>query len=103
MTSTDNIRRVYIGEPSEKILIEVAGNVGKTDRINPVANYCDCTTCACGSCSCKCSCGACGACYCDCSCSEMSFRGLYEKIDALAVRLGNVTEIVTAIKGGMKL
>ena len=91
----------YLGEPGEKVLVRLTGRIGPGGL---VGTYCDCTTCACGSCSCKCSCNACGACYCDCSCSDMSlvwkaddFVNLAHVMEALNLRIGEVQRIADAL------
>lgn len=96
------VHRVYLGEPSEKILIEVAGNIGRMPNVGGpgvVATYCDCSTCACDSCACNCSCDACGACYCDCSCHEdLTMRELIQNVETLSVKMGEMNEIINGLK-----
>ena len=90
-------RVYYVGEPEMRLLEKVAGLIGK---VGSVATYCDCSTCACGSCACNCSCNACGACYCDCSCSPQSIFSLINLVDVMRTDVGQLQEIISSIKAG---
>lgn len=89
----------YFGEPAASLLGQVRGGIGRLQ----VATYCDCSTCACGSCACNCSCNACGACYCDCTCSG-GFAGRFEMtavatlIESMQAQLGEIRQIAAGMK-----
>ncbi len=91
----------YFGEPAAGVVSGLAGRIG---RLPTVATYCDCSTCACGSCACNCSCNACGACYCDCSCSgiasiaQRDFSAIATLVEGLNVELGEIRQIVAGLK-----
>jgi hypothetical protein len=89
----------YFGEPSAAILGGLRGGIGALR----VATYCDCSTCACGSCACNCSCNACGACYCDCSCSgggiaRFDQAAIAAIIESLQLQLGEIRQIASSMK-----
>lgn len=95
----------YLGEPGKGVIAMVSGRIG---RGGLVATYCDCSTCACGSCACNCSCNACGACYCDCSCQadlqiSMAWRtedlaSLARVMEVMKVPFGDAKQIAEAIR-----
>ncbi len=94
----------YFGEPGDRVVARIVGNITAGGL---VANYCDCSTCACGSCSCNCSCGACGACYCDCNCKgnilDLQWRAedlvsFARMMEAMNLRIGEMEKIIEATR-----
>lgn len=85
-------------EPTIMDIGAVAGKIGGIGGIGGIyATYCDCSTCACNSCSCNCSCNSCGACYCDCSCSSMG-RTRINEIENLKNRIGDINVIMKSMR-----
>jgi hypothetical protein len=91
----------YLGEPSAPVLVQLTARIGKGGIF---ATYCDCSTCACGSCACNCSCNACGACYCDCSCSKIDvvwrpedFASFARVMEAMNLNIGDAMKIKEAL------
>ena len=94
------IHNYYFGEPSAAVLGAVRGGIGG-GRL--VATYCDCSTCACGSCACNCSCNACGACYCDCSCKQafadrFDITAIASLLESFQAQMGEIRQIAASLK-----
>lgn len=97
------VHRIYVGEPTKKILLEIEGNIA---QVKPVAAATEtCCSCACGSCSCSCSCNACGSCYCACSCcglADIYIEDVFKRIEQTHARMGEMSQILNNIRIGLK-
>jgi len=96
--------RIYIGEPTNKVLLQLEGNIAKVQPV--VAATETCCSCACGSCSCNCSCNACGSCYCSCSCcglADIYVEDIFRRIELTNSRIGEMAQILEGIRAGLKV
>jgi hypothetical protein len=104
MAEKEVVHRIYVGEPTDKILIQLEGNIEKMRAQLKATDTC--CSCACGSCSCNCSCNACGSCYCSCSCcglADIYVEDIFKRIELTNARINEIGMILSSIRGGLKL
>jgi hypothetical protein len=96
--------RIYIGEPTNKVLLQLEGNILKVKPVLAATETC--CSCACGSCSCNCSCNACGSCYCSCSCCGLAdkyIEDIFTRIELTNAKMGEMGQILESIRSGLRL